>query len=64
MAHSETKFNIGWLKQKDAKGHCQDGGVMHMKLISSKQCENYVTRKSKLQTMVTMLLCNMQGKKQ
>ena len=31
-----------------------------MTVTSSKLCVNYVTRKFKLQTMVVLLLCNMQ----
>ena len=33
-----------------------------MTVTSSKLCANYVTRKFKLQTMVVLLLCNMENK--
>ena len=38
-----------------------NGGANHMTVTSSKLCANYVTRKFKLQTMVVLLLCNMQN---
>ena len=60
MSHSKTKFNNSWLKKKDSNGNLLEWWCKSHD--SSKLCANYVTRKFKLQTMVVLLLCNMQNR--